>query len=83
MINLLALKKFIAEKKLVNLSFILQTFGTKQEETLAILELLIHKGYVKKCFKTLNCSTSCFKCTSESLALYQWVEQPSLVPITS
>lgn len=83
MIRLLALKKFIAEKKLVNLSLILQTFGTKQEETLAILELLIHKGCVKKYFKTLNCATPCLKCSSESFALYQWVEQPYLAPSTS
>lgn len=83
MISLLTLKKFIAEKKLVNLSFILQTFGTKQEETLAILELLIHKGCVKKCFKTPSCATPCFKCTPESFALYQWVEQACLTPSTS
>ncbi|HEY2566343.1 MAG TPA: FeoC-like transcriptional regulator [Candidatus Aquirickettsiella sp.] len=83
MISLLALKKFIAEKKLVNLPLILQTFGTKQEETLAILELLIHKGCVKKYFKTLNCATPCLKCSSESLALYQWIEQACLTPSTS
>ena len=77
MISLLALKKFIAEKKYVNLSLILHTFGTKQEETLAILELLIHKGCVKKYFKTPNCATRCLKCTPESFAFYQWVEQPN------
>ncbi len=77
MISLLALKKFIAEKKCVNLALILQTFGAKQEETLAILELLIYKGCVKKCFKTPSCATRCFKCTPESFALYQWVEQVS------
>ena len=80
MISLLTLKKFIAEKKLVNLSLILQTFGTKQEETLAILELLIHKGCVKKCFKTPHCATRCLKCTPDSFALYQWVEPPDLAP---
>lgn len=80
MISLLTLKKFIAEKKLVTLSLILQTFGAKQEETLAILELLIHKGYIKKCIKKPNCATTCLKCTPESFALYQWVEQPCVVP---
>lgn len=65
MISLLALKKFIAEKKLVNLSLILQTFGTQQEETLAILDLLIHKGCVKKCLKTPLCATTCLKCSFE------------------
>lgn len=83
MISLLILKKFIAEKKLVTLSLILQTFSAKQEETLAILELLIHKGCVKKRIKKPNCATTCLKCTPESFALYQWVEQPSLVPSTS
>lgn len=79
MISLLALKKFIAEKKLVNLSLILQTFGAKQEETLAILELLIHKGCIKKCFKKPNCATSCLKCTAESFAFYQWVERTDCI----
>lgn len=79
MISLLALKKFIAEKKLVNLSLILQTFGTNQEETLAILELLIHKGCVKKWFKQPNCATTCLKCTPESFALYQLVENKSVM----
>lgn len=74
MISLLTLKKFIAEKKLVNLSLILQTFGAKQEETLALLELLIHKGCVIKCLKAPSCATRCLKCTPESFALYQWVE---------
>lgn len=83
MISLLALKKFIAEKKLVNLSLILETFGTKQEETLAILELLIHKGCIKKCFKTPNCATQCLKCTPESFALYQWVEQATALAASS
>ena len=77
MISLLTLKKFIGEKKLVNLSLILQTFGAKQEETLALLELLIHKGCVKKCLKTQSCATRCLKCTPESFALYQWVEPAS------
>jgi hypothetical protein len=76
MISLLTLKRFIAEKKLVNLSLILQTFGTQQKETLAILELLIHKGCIKKFFKKPNCATPCLKCSSESFALYQWIEQP-------
>jgi hypothetical protein len=31
MISLLALKNFIAEKKLVNLSLVLEAFGTQQE----------------------------------------------------
>ncbi|MEN9917173.1 MAG: hypothetical protein RLY40_1105 [Pseudomonadota bacterium] len=80
MISLLTLKKFIAEKKLVNLSLILQTFGTKQEETLAILELLIHKGCIKKCFKKPNCATTCLKCSSEAFALYQWIEPADCLP---
>lgn len=80
MISLLALKKFIAEKKLVNLSLILQTFGTQPEETLAVLELLIHKGCIKKCVKTPNCATRCLQCTPKSFALYQWIEQS---PISS
>ena len=52
MASLLELKKFIAEKKIVTLSLLLQTFHTSKGETLAILELLIQKGRVKKCFKT-------------------------------
>ncbi|MFZ0219815.1 MAG: FeoC-like transcriptional regulator [Candidatus Aquirickettsiella sp.] len=83
MISLLVLKKFIAEKKSVNLSLILQTFSAKQEEILAILELLIHKGCVKKCVKIPNCATRCLKCTPDSFALYQWVEQPCLTPSAS
>ncbi len=80
MISLLTLKKFIVEKKLVNLSLILQTFGTQQEETLAILDLLIHKGCVKKCFKKPNCATTCLKCSSESFAFYQWIEPADCLP---
>lgn len=83
MVSLLVLKKFIAEKKCVPLSFILKTFGTQQKETLALLELLIHKGYVKKWIKTPNCATRCLKCTPESFALYQWVEQPPSSPVSS
>jgi putative ferrous iron transport protein C len=73
-ISLLNLKKFIAERKLVNLSQILQGFETKQEEALALLDVLIHKGCVKKCLKTPQCATRCVKCSPESFALYQWVE---------
>jgi hypothetical protein len=83
MISLIALKKFIAEKKCVNLSLIRQTFGTQQEETLALLELLIHKGCIKKCFKTPNCATRCLKCTPDSFAFYQWVEHASHLPASS
>lgn len=78
MISLLALKKFISEKKLVTLSLILQTFGAKQEEALAILELLIHKGCIKKCMTTSSCATRCLKCKPESFTLYQWIEQRSI-----
>ena len=74
MISLIALKKFIAEKKSVNLSLLLKTFSAKQEEVLAILECLIHKGYIKKCMTTPPCATYCFKCMPESFALYQWIE---------
>lgn len=73
-INLLNLKKFIAERKLVNLSQILQSFETKQEEALALLDVLIRKGCVKKCLKNPSCAIRCVKCSPESFALYQWIE---------
>ncbi len=74
MASLLDLKRFIAEKKIVNLSLLLQTFQSSKEEILAILELLVRKGCVKKCFKTPACATRCFKCQPENFALYQWIE---------
>ncbi len=74
MISVLELKKFIAEKKSVSLSLILQSFTAKQEEIVAILELLIHRGCVKKCVKTPSCATRCLSCTAESFIVYQWVE---------
>ncbi len=76
MISLLAVKKFIAEKKIVNLSLILETFGTQPKETLAILDFLIHKGYLKKSIVKPNCANTCLKCTSESFVFYHFVEQP-------
>jgi hypothetical protein len=75
MASLLDVKKFIASKKIVNLALLLQTFATSKEETLAILELLIQKGWVKKCLKTPACATRCFKCQSESFVFYQWIEK--------
>jgi hypothetical protein len=78
MISVLDLKQFIAKKKLVSLSLILQSFAAKQEEIVAILELLIHKGCVKKCVKTPDCATRCLSCTAESFILYQWVEQEAI-----
>lgn len=75
MISVLELKQFIAEKKLLSLALILERFPAKQEEILAILELLIHKGWVKKCIKTPSCATRCLSCVPESFTLYQWVEQ--------
>ena len=78
MVSLLDLKKFIAEKKLVNLSLLLQTFHSSKEEILAILELLIRKGCIKKCLKTPACASRCFKCQPENLAIYQWVEPSAL-----
>jgi putative ferrous iron transport protein C len=78
MISLLELKRFIAEKKIVNLALLLQTFRANKEETLAILDVLIQKGCVKKCLKTPACATRCFKCQPESVALYQWVDRISL-----
>jgi hypothetical protein len=74
MASLLELKTFIAEKKLVNLSLLIQTFQNSKEEILAILELLMQKGYVKKCLKTPACATRCFKCQPENFALYQWID---------
>jgi hypothetical protein len=65
----------MAEKKRVSLSLILQNFTAKKEEILAILELLIQKGYVKKCVKAPHCATRCLSCTAESFVFYQWVEQ--------
>ncbi|MDQ8039687.1 MAG: FeoC-like transcriptional regulator [Rickettsiella sp.] len=74
MASLLDLKNFIAEKKSVNLSLLLQTFQTSKEDILAILDHLIRKGCVKKCLKTPACATQCFKCQPENFALYQWIE---------
>lgn len=74
MISVLDLKQFIAEKKLVSLLLILECFTAKQEEIVAILELLIHKGWVKKCVKTPRCATRCLSCVPESFILYQWIE---------
>lgn len=74
MASLLDLKRFIAEKKFVTLSLLLQTFQTNREETVAILDVLIQKGCIKKCLKTPACATRCFKCQPESFALYQWID---------
>ncbi len=74
MISVLELKQFIAEKKSLSLARILERFPAKQEEILAILELLIHKGWVKKYIKTPSCATRCLSCAPESFTLYQWVE---------
>ncbi|WP_240992195.1 FeoC-like transcriptional regulator [Rickettsiella grylli] len=74
MMSLLAVKKFIAEKKTVNLSLILETFGTQKKETLAILNVLIRKGYIKQNIKHPNCAKTCFHCAPESSALYHVVE---------
>jgi len=74
MASLLDLKKFIAEKKMVNIAMLLQTFHTSKEETVAILELLEQKGRIKKCLATPACATRCFKCSSEIFTSYQWIE---------
>jgi hypothetical protein len=73
MASLLDFKKFIAEKKRVNLALLLQTFLTSKEESLAMLELLVRKGCIKKCLNTPACATRCFKCQPENFVWYQWI----------
>jgi|GEM_PF-685123 hypothetical protein len=77
MASVLDLKKFIAEKKIVTLSLLLQTFHTSEKEAMAILELLIQKGRVKKYLKTPACASKCLKCQPESFVSYQWIGSQS------
>lgn len=75
MVSLLGVKQFIATKKIVNLSLLIQTFHASKEETIALLELLIQKGYIKKCLKTPACATQCLKCQPETFSFYHWIEK--------
>jgi putative ferrous iron transport protein C len=74
MTSLLGLKKFIAERKVVSIALLVQQFGSTRSEILALLELLIRKGCVERCTQKPACGTKCFKCQSELVTLYQWVE---------
>jgi FeoC like transcriptional regulator len=83
MVSLLAIKNFIAEKKMVTLAALSTAFAGNPAEILAILEFLIQKGYVKKCCNTPACATRCSKCNFEAFTHYQWLETSSAAPTSS
>jgi len=72
--TLLTLKNFIAKHKIVNISQLLQQFGNHQKEIFAWLELLIQKGYVRRCERKSACGTKCFKCQPVLINSYEWIK---------
>lgn len=75
MIDLISIKKFIEDKKIVDLGLLLRTFQNNRAQILACLHTLEQKGKIKSCVKKIACSKPCGRCPiAVNTIEYHWID---------
>jgi hypothetical protein len=68
------IKQYLSQRGSASLSDISMHFNTEPGAMRGMLEQWIRKGQVTKHIASSTCNSSCNKCDSDSVELYQWVE---------
>lgn len=71
--SLIALKKHLMQVKIASLASLCAIFAVEQETMRCYLSHWIKKGCVRKCTKTPDCGSKCFKCQIVTTELYEWM----------
>lgn len=67
------LRNYLKERKSVALRDLMLHFDTDAEALRGMLQILVAKGYVTKVSAKEACGTSCCKCDSTLIEIYEWV----------
>ena len=68
------LRNYLKERKSVALRDLMLHFDTDAEALRGMLQILVAKGYVTKVSAKEACGTSCCKCDSTLVEIYEWVD---------
>jgi hypothetical protein len=66
------LRHYLKERKSVVLRDLMLHFDTDAEALRGMLQILVTKGYIKKLAVNEACGTSCCKCDSTLMEIYEW-----------
>lgn len=81
--SLVEIKKYMLQVKITSLANLCQHFKTDAETLRCMLQHWIRKGNVKQCMKKPACGSKCFKCPTNTIELYEWVDLNNQIPLLS
>lgn len=68
------LRNYVKERKSVALRDLMLHFDTDAEALRGMLQILVVKGYVQNVSAKKACGTSCCKCDSTLVEIYEWIK---------
>jgi hypothetical protein len=68
------LRNYLKERKSVVLRDLMLHFDTEAEALRGMLQILVTKGYVIKLATNEACGSSCCKCDSTLMEIYEWTK---------
>ena len=71
--NLVQIKEYIKDRKLVPLQDIVFHFKTEVNTVQPMLDIWVRKGKVKKHAGNLGCQNGCCKCDPATITTYEWL----------
>ena len=71
--NLVQIKEYIKDRKLVPLQDIAFHFKTEVNTVQPMLDIWVRKGKVKKHAGNLGCQNGCCKCDPATITTYEWL----------
>lgn len=68
-------RHYLKERKSVSLHDLMLHFDIDAQAVRGMLQILITKGYIRKTNANQACGTSCCKCDSSLIEIYEWLER--------
>ncbi|MGR8933007.1 MAG: FeoC-like transcriptional regulator [Gammaproteobacteria bacterium] len=72
------LRDYIRERRRVTLADLANHFEIDADALRGMLNKWISKGNVRKLTTETACGTSCCKCDSSLIELYEWIDKPAI-----
>lgn len=72
--SLLAIKQHMLQVRMASLSNLCQVFKADAAMLRCMLSHWIKKGKIRQCLKKPACGSKCFKCPTENIEIYEWLE---------
>ena len=73
--SLLEIKQHMMQVKMATLGSLCNLFNADPDTLRCMLQHWVKKGKIRQCMKKPACGSKCFKCSSLTTEIYEWVDR--------